>query len=147
MVAHSPHSPHPAIPLLAVTEDDSLSSPIDRRSEVYRHAAFKHVLENPPLERPPLWTLPTILTFLRLVLVVVVLALWYWQHPCAPLLAACTFVAASFTDWLDGYLARRVRQQRLLQCLRGPRRAGRMDSRDGRGEEGYQSDRKGTGGS
>lgn len=56
----------------------------------------------------PLLTLPNVLTFARLVFVPIVGLLWYSPHPSHPLAAALLFVAASLTDWLDGYLARRL---------------------------------------
>lgn len=60
-------------------------------------------------EPEPLFTLPTVLTLLRLVLVPVFIYLWLDDGRLSPLLSAITFTAASITDWLDGYLARKVR--------------------------------------
>ena len=37
-----------------------------------------------------------------------VVVLFYWRHPWANPLAALVFIAAAFTDWLDGYLARKL---------------------------------------
>lgn len=51
----------------------------------------------------PLWTIPNLLTFSRLGMSVVLFALIAWE---AWLAALLVFVLASFTDWLDGYLAR-----------------------------------------
>lgn len=66
------------IPLLGVNrEEESLTSPYDRRSEVYRHLAYEIVKEHPPPVKQPLWTVPNALTFLRLVLVPVVMMVWY----------------------------------------------------------------------
>jgi hypothetical protein len=102
------------VPLLGVNPaEESLDSPYDRRSEVYRHLAFEHVREQPPdpqqRRQQPLWTVPNALTFLRLVLVPVLVLVWYSASPSAPLAAAAVFVTASVTDWFDGYIARRVR--------------------------------------
>jgi hypothetical protein len=106
-------SKHPhvtRIPLIGVNpEEESLLSPYDRRSEVYRHLAYEHAKEHPPLVKQPLWTVPNALTFLRLVLVPVLMVVWYTGSPQAPLLAAALFVVASLTDWLDGWIARQVR--------------------------------------
>lgn len=103
-------SKHPhvtRIPLIGVNpEEESLLSPYDRRSEVYRHLAYEHAKEHPPLVKQPLWTVPNALTFLRLVLVPVLMVVWYTGSPQAPLLAAALFVVASLTDWLDGWIAR-----------------------------------------
>jgi len=52
--------------------------------------------------------LPNILTVARIVAVPLVVLLFYWSHPWANPLAAIVFIAASITDTLDGYLARRM---------------------------------------
>lgn len=112
------------IPLLGVNpSEESLLSPIDRRSEVYRHLAYEHAKEHPPLVKQPLWTVPNALTFLRLVLVPVLMVVWYIGSPTAPLLAAVLFVVASLTDWLDGWIARQVCADRTRQraaCVVAP---------------------------
>jgi CDP-diacylglycerol--glycerol-3-phosphate 3-phosphatidyltransferase len=57
---------------------------------------------------PTIWNLPNILTMLRIAAVPIlcVLLLSPERGPC--FWAAAVFSAASFTDWLDGYLARRL---------------------------------------
>lgn len=35
-------------------------------------------------------------------------AAWYWPSPLSTLVCTATFVIASLTDWLDGYLARKL---------------------------------------
>jgi CDP-alcohol phosphatidyltransferase len=77
---------------------------------VYRTIAFEHVRERgpPTAASPGLWSVPNLLTYLRLLLVPVVAWGGLSTHPHAPLLTAVLFVVASLTDWLDGYLARRV---------------------------------------
>eukprot|EP00878_Enallax_costatus_P010088 GHUV01010529.1.p1 GENE.GHUV01010529.1~~GHUV01010529.1.p1 ORF type:complete len:273 (+),score=48.12 GHUV01010529.1:275-1093(+) len=99
-----------SIPLLGVNpKEESILSPYDRRSQVYRHLAYEYVKEHPEVQqRQPIWTVPNILTFLRLILVPVVMVLWYLNsYPLAPFLTAVVFVTASLTDWMDGYIARR----------------------------------------
>ncbi len=97
------------IPLLGVVPaEESFDSPYDRRSEVYRQLAYEYVKEHPVQKQQSICTVPNLLTFLRLVLVPVVMSLWYAAHRAAPLLAAVLFVTASITDWLDGYIARKV---------------------------------------
>jgi CDP-diacylglycerol--glycerol-3-phosphate 3-phosphatidyltransferase len=53
---------------------------------------------------------PTILTLGRVAVIPVVLGLFYVDWPPARHVAALLFMAAAFTDWLDGYLARRWNQ-------------------------------------
>jgi CDP-diacylglycerol--glycerol-3-phosphate 3-phosphatidyltransferase len=53
---------------------------------------------------------PTILTLGRVAVIPLVLALFYIDWGPARHVAALLFMAASFTDWLDGYLARRWNQ-------------------------------------
>nr|WP_277346300.1 CDP-diacylglycerol--glycerol-3-phosphate 3-phosphatidyltransferase [Solimonas marina] len=54
--------------------------------------------------------MPLILTMARVAVIPVVLALFYvpWAH--ARQVACVLYAAAAFTDWLDGYLARRWKQ-------------------------------------
>lgn len=88
---------------------ESLLSPIDRRSDFYRHAALElpHKAETPQ----PLLTIPNVLTFFRLLLVPVLVVLWEsgWRY--APISCGIVFAAASITDYFDGYLARKVRSR------------------------------------
>lgn len=61
--------------------------------------------------RETLLTAPNVLTLFRLALVPVFFALWFVEHgdaAWAPPAAAAVFAAAALTDWLDGYLARRL---------------------------------------
>jgi len=57
-----------------------------------------------------MWNLPNILTLIRILLIpvfVVVFYLpWEWKH----VVAASIFGVAAATDWLDGYLARKLNQ-------------------------------------
>lgn len=55
-----------------------------------------------------LTSLPNLLTLLRIVLIPVLVIVFYLPFKCANALAAILFALASFTDWLDGYFARRL---------------------------------------
>jgi CDP-diacylglycerol--glycerol-3-phosphate 3-phosphatidyltransferase len=53
--------------------------------------------------------LPNVLTVARIVAVPLFVALFYWtSNPWADPLAAFVFIMAAITDWVDGYLARRL---------------------------------------
>lgn len=54
--------------------------------------------------------LPNILTLMRIVLIPVFILVFYLPFTWAHGLAAMIFALASFTDWLDGYLARKWEQ-------------------------------------
>ncbi len=53
---------------------------------------------------------PNLLTLLRIALIPLFIVAYYFPTPRAPMLATVIFVAAALTDWLDGYLARRLGQ-------------------------------------
>ncbi len=52
--------------------------------------------------------IPTLLTWLRIALLPVIAAIFYIDAPWARPVCALIFVVAGITDWLDGYLARRM---------------------------------------
>ena len=96
---------------------ESLSSPIDRRSDYYRQRAREQQPQSQAAANAkpqPLLTAPNVLTFLRLLMVPVLVVLWFLPHRLAPLASALTFIFAAITDWADGYLARRVRTAWLM---------------------------------
>lgn len=53
---------------------------------------------------------PNLLTLLRIVLIPLFVAAYYAPLAYAHMIAAILFITAAFTDWLDGYLARRLDQ-------------------------------------
>ena len=55
-----------------------------------------------------MWSIPNLLTFSRIVMIPVFVALFYMPPSWSNYLAAMVFLAAALTDWLDGYLARRM---------------------------------------
>ena len=67
-----------------------------------------------------LWTLPNILTWIRIAAIPLIILLFYspyhWSDPAAGLL----FAAAGVTDSLDGYLARRLGQTSRLGAFLDP---------------------------
>src|SRR5689334_25345201 len=67
-----------------------------------------------------LWTVPNILTWIRIAAIPLIVLLFYapyhWADPAAGLL----FAAAGITDSLDGYLARRLNQTSRLAAFLDP---------------------------
>ncbi len=55
-----------------------------------------------------MYNLPNILTLMRIILIPIFIGIFYLPFSFAHVLAAIIFATASFTDWLDGYLARRL---------------------------------------
>ena len=53
------------------------------------------------------WTIPNVLTIIRMLLIPVFVILFFQGHKIA---ALCVFCVASLTDMLDGYLARKLNQ-------------------------------------
>jgi len=64
--------------------------------------------------------LPNILTILRLLSVPVVLSLAYGQSPGVLALGLGLFMLTSFTDWLDGYLARTRKATTIFGTVMDP---------------------------
>jgi CDP-diacylglycerol--glycerol-3-phosphate 3-phosphatidyltransferase len=58
--------------------------------------------------KDPVWNLPNILTLLRIAAIPVLVFVLFSPSRAAGFCAAWIFAIASFTDWLDGYLARRM---------------------------------------
>ena len=58
----------------------------------------------------PLNSWPNILTLLRILLIPIFIVVFYLPFSEAHACAAIIFALASFTDWLDGYLARKLGQ-------------------------------------
>lgn len=64
--------------------------------------------------------IPNILTLLRIVLIPVFILLYYLPVGWGALAAGVVFAVASFTDWLDGFLARRWNQTSPLGAFLDP---------------------------
>ena len=58
------------------------------------------------------WNLPTLLTWARIVAIPLIVGVFYLPLPVAEinLWASVLFVLVAFTDWLDGWLARKLNQ-------------------------------------
>jgi CDP-diacylglycerol--glycerol-3-phosphate 3-phosphatidyltransferase len=54
--------------------------------------------------------LPNILTVIRILLIPVLMIFYYLPGTLGHLLASIIFAVAAFTDWLDGFIARRLQQ-------------------------------------
>lgn len=65
-------------------------------------------------------TIPNILTFIRVALIPVVVALLFFEDPALRWWAFGLFLGLAVTDYLDGYLARRLDQQSDLGALMDP---------------------------
>lgn len=71
------------------------------------------------------FNLPILLTWLRIVAIPLLIALYYvpagWATPYErDLVATLIFMAAAFTDWADGYLARRLNQTSAFGAFLDP---------------------------
>ncbi|MBI4715823.1 MAG: CDP-diacylglycerol--glycerol-3-phosphate 3-phosphatidyltransferase, partial [Nitrospirae bacterium] len=69
--------------------------------------------------RPPV-NLPNLITFSRILLIPVFILVFYDPTPGRAEWAAAIFFAASLTDWVDGYIARRWGQVSLTGKLLDP---------------------------
>ena len=67
-----------------------------------------------------IWTIPNLLSILRISVIPVFIVLLYSPGKVMSLLAALLFMAVSVTDWLDGYLARRYDTHSRLGRLLDP---------------------------
>jgi CDP-diacylglycerol---glycerol-3-phosphate 3-phosphatidyltransferase len=56
------------------------------------------------------WTMPNLITLLRIGLIPVFIMFYYLPFSFAHIVAAVIFSLACFTDWLDGFLARKLMQ-------------------------------------
>ena len=68
------------------------------------------------------WTIPTILTWLRIVAIPLIVGVFYLPLDLASrnLIATAMFVMFAATDWLDGYLARRLNQTSAFGAFLDP---------------------------
>lgn len=64
--------------------------------------------------------IPNLLTVLRVLLIPVFIILFYLPFSWSYLASSGVFAVAAFTDWLDGYLARRLQQSTPLGAFLDP---------------------------
>jgi CDP-diacylglycerol---glycerol-3-phosphate 3-phosphatidyltransferase len=63
---------------------------------------------------------PNLLTIIRLLLVPIIVVFYYLPTELAHILAAVVFLLAAITDWLDGYLARNLKQMTRFGAFLDP---------------------------
>jgi CDP-diacylglycerol--glycerol-3-phosphate 3-phosphatidyltransferase len=63
-------------------------------------------------DTPMFFTVPTLLTWARIAAIPLIVGVFYlpWPGPTKNLIATTLFVLFALTDWLDGYLARKLNQ-------------------------------------
>ena len=66
------------------------------------------------------FNLPTWLTLLRIILIPVMVAVFYLPWHLAHVACGAIFAVAGLTDWLDGYLARKMSQTTLFGAFLDP---------------------------
>jgi cardiolipin synthase len=68
------------------------------------------------------WTLPTIMTWTRIVAIPLIVGVFYLEldAPTRNLIATVMFVVFAATDWLDGFLARRLNQTSAFGAFLDP---------------------------
>lgn len=66
------------------------------------------------------WTIPNILTLLRIILIPVLVVVFYMPGQWSYQISAAIFALASLTDLLDGYLARRLNQSSAFGAFLDP---------------------------
>lgn len=67
-----------------------------------------------------MFTVPTILTYIRIALIPLIVAVYLSGSNWATQIAAIVFILAGITDWLDGYLARRLQQTTAFGAFLDP---------------------------
>eukprot|EP00898_Chlorokybus_atmophyticus_P003967 jgi/Chlat1/4571/Chrsp29S04460 len=65
-------------------------------------------------------TLPTVLTLARVFAVPLFVAVFYWPVSWAAIGSSIIFIVAAITDWLDGYLARKMNQSSAFGAFLDP---------------------------
>ncbi len=68
------------------------------------------------------WTLPTIMTWTRILVIPLIVGVFYlpMAEPMRNLIATVMFIVFAATDWLDGYLARKLNQTSAFGAFLDP---------------------------
>jgi CDP-diacylglycerol--glycerol-3-phosphate 3-phosphatidyltransferase len=66
------------------------------------------------------WNIPNILTLVRIILIPVLVLVFYAPYTWSHLVSTAVFGLAAVTDWLDGYLARRLKQSSVFGAFLDP---------------------------
>ncbi len=72
------------------------------------------------IQKQPFFNLPNILTLIRIALIPCFIVVFYWKFSGHYYIAALFFLLASMTDWLDGYLARTLKQTSAFGAFLDP---------------------------
>lgn len=64
--------------------------------------------------------IPNLLTILRIILIPIFIAFYYFPNTWGYFITTGIFIFACLTDWLDGYLARRLRQESRFGAFLDP---------------------------
>ena len=67
-----------------------------------------------------IYTIPNIITFIRIFLIPIILYLLFSENPNIVLIAGLLFIISSISDYFDGYLARTLNQSSKLGTLLDP---------------------------
>ncbi len=67
-----------------------------------------------------MWNLPNLITLFRILLIPVLVVMYYWEGPYREVIITTIFIVAAITDWLDGYLARRMNAMSALGAFLDP---------------------------
>ena len=67
-----------------------------------------------------IYTVPNIITFIRIFLIPIILYLLFSENPNIVLIAGVLFIVSSVSDYFDGYLARTLNQSSKLGTLLDP---------------------------
>jgi CDP-diacylglycerol--glycerol-3-phosphate 3-phosphatidyltransferase len=67
-----------------------------------------------------MWNLPNLITLFRITLIPVLVVVYFLQIPYREAVITSIFVLAALTDWLDGYLARRMNAMTKLGAFLDP---------------------------